>query len=98
MACNGLCGFFLGSLSLFHIGRQLTLPRVQRVQPALPAGRESGPVAQLHDLGLGELAVQVGPECIVCQVRVPEHGIGVTQSDFLAFSESAGLRVVLQFV
>ncbi len=42
--------------------------------------------------------MQVGPECVVCQFRVPEHRIGITQSDLFALSESVGLQVILQVV
>ena len=98
MACNGLCGFCLGSFSFFHIDCQLALPSVQRVQPTLSTGRETSPITYLDYLRFREFGVQIGPECIVRQIRVPEHCIGITQSDFFALSESVGLQIVFQFV
>ncbi|GEM_PF-3009228 len=98
MACNGLCGFCLGSFSFFHIDCQLALPSVQRVQPTLSTGRETSPIAYLDYLRFREFGVQIAPECIVRQIRVPEYCIGITQSDLFALSESVGLQIVFQFV
>jgi len=57
MACNGLCGFCLGSFSFFHIDCQLALPSVQRVQPTLSTGRETSPIAYLDYLRFREFGV-----------------------------------------
>ena len=98
MARNGLWGFFLGGCSFFHIRCKLALSCVQRVQPTLSTGRESSPVTQLHYLRLREFAMQVGPQCVVCQFRIPEHRVGITQSDLFSLRESVGLQVILQVV
>ncbi len=42
--------------------------------------------------------MQVGPERVVCQIRVPEHGIRITKCDLLALREAVGLQVIFQLV
>ena len=60
---------------------------MQRVQPPLTSGGEAGPIADLDNLRLGELRVKICPQRVVCEIRVPQDGISITQRNLLPMAE-----------
>ena len=59
----------------------------ERPDPALAAGDVADEGAELDELGLAEVGVQVGPERVVREVGVPADRVGVAEGDALALAE-----------
>ena len=59
----------------------------ERADPALAAGDVADERPELDELGLGEVRVQLLPERIVGEVRVPADRVGVAERDALALVE-----------
>ena len=60
------------------------MAQVQRFDPFLLAECKGDEVAQLHQLGVAEVVVQLVPESIVGRLSVEDDGFGVGQSGLLA--------------
>jgi len=58
--------------------------KAKRLDPALLAKRQRHKVAQLHQLGVGEMLVQLVPQRVVGRVGVEDDGLGVGQRRLLA--------------
>lgn len=58
------------------------------LDPALLTASEGDEEAQLHELGLCEMAMEVGPELVVGDVGIPENGAGVAKSGLLPLVET----------
>jgi hypothetical protein len=63
----------------------------QRLDPALLAAREGDEKAQLDELSLGEVLVQLLPERVVGDPGVPDDGARVGERDLLSFGEAIRL-------
>ena len=59
----------------------------ERADPALAAGDVADEGAELDELGLAEVLVQLGPERVVGEVRVPADRVGVAERDAFALGE-----------
>jgi hypothetical protein len=77
-------------------GEDLIVADAKRLDPALLAEREADEEAELNELGIGEVLVQLRPQRIVSEVGVPDDGAGVGQRGFLALAEVIGLLEVQQ--
>ncbi len=53
--------------------------------PLLPAGQRDEE-AELDELLLGEVLVELDPQLVVCDLRVPDDGAGVTEGRLLALA------------
>ena len=69
---------------------------IEGADPALLAEREGDEEAQLDQLRLGEVLVELRPEGVVGQRRVEENRLGVGQRDLLALAEPLRLAEVEQ--
>ena len=70
----------------------------QRLDPSLLAARQSDKEPQLDQLRIGEVGMEVRPERIVGEVRVPDDGAGVAQSGLLPVSEPIGVLELQEVV
>jgi hypothetical protein len=63
----------------------------QRLDPALLAAGEGDEKAELDELSLAEIRVQLLPERVVGYAGVPDDGAGIGERDLLAFGEAIGV-------
>ena len=63
------------------------MPDAERADPPLPAGDVADERAELDELRLGEVRVQLVPERVVREARVPADRVGVAERDALALAE-----------
>jgi len=68
----------------------------ERADPALPAGDVADERAELDELRLREMAVQLLPQLVARERRVPADRIRVTQRDPLAVAEEVRRLVALE--
>ena len=74
--------------------QHLTVTDAEGLDPALLPQSQRDEEAQLHELLLAEVAMQLGPQRVVRQVRVPQDCAGPPQGGFLAFVEGVrGLKL-----
>jgi hypothetical protein len=57
------------------------------LDPALLTQSKRDEEAQLYELLLAEVAMQLGPQRVVGEIRVPQNGAGPPQGGLLAFVE-----------
>ena len=86
----------LGSVAGRRSRRDLAVLDLERVNPALSAGEDADGIADLDELGLGEVLLQIRPQDIVRPRRVPGNRVGVAQGDLLALGEARRVFVVLE--
>jgi hypothetical protein len=58
--------------------------QVEGLDPLLLAKRQGHEIAQLHQLGVGEVPVQLLPQRIVGRLGIEDDGLGVGQRRLLA--------------
>jgi hypothetical protein len=60
----------------------------ERLDPALLTERQRDEKTQLHELRIGEMLMQLRPQSIVCDIRIPDDRAGISQRDFFALGET----------
>ena len=80
------------------VGKHLAVADAQRLDPALLPEREPDEKSQFREFRHAEMVVQLFPERIVGDIRVPDDGAGVGERHFFALGELARRGELQQFV
>jgi hypothetical protein len=70
-----------------RVGEHLAVADPERPDPPLPAGDVADERPELDELRLGEVRVQLLPERVVGELRIPADRVGVPERDALALVE-----------
>src|SRR3954470_14772148 len=70
-----------------RLGEDLAVPDTERADPTLAAGDIAYERAELDELRLGEVRVQLLPQSVVGERRVPADRVRVAQRDALTLGE-----------